>query len=573
MPKLPLSHHIEPWRDRRREIYILDEPVRHLIPFLEEVAMKSLRNERVSNEAKRLGYDFIRIRLALLKAMRLEILETGGFTTRMILAAIKHIEWLIEADAFKALSQREAEELVLQALDWGRRVFLHMPMLGWTFMSIVLKCLGCLRNWTEDVLLYASVFAAQAATCLKMFSGFPDLEEKLRGLEGLLERIEASSKMPSTSLAYVTWAWAEIAFAWDRLAFGAEKANEAINRAVNLLRSLEGLTRDLALISAACSLCEYLLEHGKIDEAIRWLSEAREALKKLERELKEPRISGILAKYLRPYGLFLKKQLKRLIISRSSGLAFLEGRLRLDKCEFMAAIDAFRQAWIDARRLKLEENALIAWSWYVRTQIIRDGLETKPEDLEGRRLPWQEHFTLIWTKAEKLWNVGLLTSETYTLCYMEFCLADLLKTGLYHHLNLKPLEKAPSPPRYQPLFLGTYYCLCKIAWKSDVPEDLSRLIDWLLRRWETELLAREKYGMFVHSAHYLSSILLALSEDDLERAALLAYSTSLVLQAPLPKRLFSELSDALRTFQANTSDEKARERLVEALVKLFYYHI
>ena len=575
-PRIHLQREQENW-DGARDIYALGEPAKHLAPLVDELATRGLRKgppRGLIEPGVRLdvlGEEVAEARLALLKAMRAEVQKAGRSTGRMVRAALHHLKWLYDV-GLHSIRPELADELALQALAWGRLALSEWPCVGVDFIPVALSLIEA-SSWGDEVLLYATPFMSELADGLKKFIGLRDLEDRLKELEDLLKELECRRPSPA-ALIWLPCVWADVARAWDALAKRA-KASKAFAKAREILQQLYGEAKDMAHVLAASPLAEYLLTHNLPKEATRVLSLAREAISRLDKALERPVLSDVLKDAFRSLGGKAEEKLRHQLDSEGASITFAEGRLRLDAGDLRKASRAFKDAWARFVKLKDLENALVAWSLYVRAYVIEEGLSARPSDLEGREMTCLEHFRRMWFQAKKLWKEEALTPETYYTAYMQTLIAELASPGQEGRplaLDMMPLSGVPIRSEAWATFTGTYCVLLKLLHGLEPSEEMFRGALRAMRTQAEELKTRLEQGLPLSSMQRLSAILLALLEDRFDEAVSRAREAS-KRYSPLLNELFSELAEAVKAYSAIRNDERARVSLARALLKLFYYHI
>jgi len=414
---------------------------------------------------------------------------------------------------------------------------------------------------------------AQLASWLKAFIGLRNLEDMLKELESFLEELGRRRPSPAV-LAWLSWAWTEAALVWCTLD-ELDRAGKAFTKARETIRQLDGEAEDLARVLAAYPLVDYLRMRNRPKEAIEVLSMVRKAILRLKETLKRPVLPSILEEALQPLGGDVRETLKLQLDRGDAIITFIAGDLRLNAGDIEGAAHAFKNAWAKFHKLKDAQNALAAWSFYIRAYVIKEGLSACPSYLEEDRIACTWHYWLKLLMAKRLWERELLAPEVYYTAYIEALIAWL--TGLRQGghpplLDKAPLSGVPIDPRVWAVFAGTYCLLLRLLHGLEPDGETLQEALRATRAWAEGLERKLRQGLPRSSTQELSAILLAMLEGRLGEAISRAREASKGY-SPLLNRLFSELAEAIEAYSANKSDEGARRRLAEALIKLFYYHV
>ncbi|MEM0460502.1 MAG: ATP-binding protein [Thermofilaceae archaeon] len=538
----------EPWAQEERKFYRFNELWAHLPPLIFTLSEKD----------EELAREIAFVRKLLLEIMREKSMKFGAGTGRMVFSALEHIAWLgnvfEDSPLSKCLSEVgiTSEWLAVQALYWGYNALLFSPLYGIEFVPVASQLYSKSAK-DEEVLLHAAVYSSELAGVIAKVPMPPeDLMEKLRVCEDLIaEPCEDPAVIARGAITHVG-----IAQALSRhptlAAFGKttyeeriEKHEEECKYLLEKLRDSEKL-HNIALAEANLVLGTALLGKSRFEEeAEELLTSSVGIAERVLKELDEYAGDEHVKKFLKPFGGNTKEKLeimaKRMLFTAQYSLA----NLLLDRGQ----ID-------DARRL-LEGSLsvlgdavdiydeLVVRGTLLRLEVIERGLDAVRER--------KDEFGKHWKRTDK-WK--LRYPDVHDGILAEYILACLISD---RRLPAELLERFVLYYEAHQMLLGMVY-LVEEFYGLEHRVSRDKVLEEL-----TELIARKSnVDGLISSMGYLAFIVSYIIEGRLLDARKFARHAATKLP-PLPGKLFGELAEALE-------EGWPSERVLEALVKLFYYH-
>lgn len=445
-----------------------------------------------------------------------------------------------------------SEWLAVQALYWGHKALLASPLYGIEFVPVASQLYSKSAK-DEEVLLHAAVYSSELAGVIAKVPMPPeDLMEKLRVCEDLIaEPCEDPAVIARGAITHVG-----IAQALSRhptlAAFGKttyeeriEKHEEECKYLLEKLRDSEKL-HDIALAEANLVLGTALLGKSRFEEeAEELLTSSVGIAERVLKELDEYAGDEHVKKFLKPFGGNTKEKLeimaKRMLFTAQYSLA----NLLLDRGQ----ID-------DARRL-LEGSLsvlgdavdiydeLVVRGTLLRLEVIERGLDAVRER--------KDEFGKHWKRTDK-WK--LRDPDVHDGILAEYILSCLISD---RRLPAELLERFVLYYEAHQMLLGMVY-LVEEFYGLEHRVSRDKVLEEL-----TELIARKSnVDGLISSMGYLAFIVSYIIEGRLLDARKFARHAATKLP-PLPGKLFGELAEALE-------EGWPSERVLEALVKLFYLH-
>ncbi|MEM0024522.1 MAG: ATP-binding protein [Thermofilaceae archaeon] len=529
----------EQWFQEERKFYSFNELWAHLPPLILTLSEKDEELAREMALARKL----------LLEIMYEKSMRFGRSTGRMILSALRHIAWLGTVFEDSSLSKClievgiTSEWLAIQALYWGHKALLFSPLYGIRFVPVASHLFSRSAK-DEEVLLHAAVYSIELADAIAMVSMPPEeLIEKLRICEDLIaEPCEDPAVIAHRAIARA--AMIRLLLDLPALLVHIESKHK---ECLNLLKKLEEedseklKLHDIARVVAGAHLGDALRRiTGYEEEAEMHLKSSIGIAEKVLKELNEYASDEHVEKFLKPLGGNTREGLeimaKRTLYTAQYNLALLlwdRGQITDAKRLLEGGLSVLGDA-VSIR------DELVVRSRLLRLEVIERGLDAVRERKDG--------FGNLWKRADK-WKLEDPDVHDFTLA--EYMLACLIND---RRLPAELLEKFVLGGEVYQMLLGMVY-LVEEFYRLEHRVSRDKVLEEL-----TELIARNSImGRLVNSLGYLASIVSYIIEGHL------LYARKFARHAAREDPLFKELAEALE-------EGWPSERVLEALVKLFYLH-
>ncbi|MEM1909829.1 MAG: hypothetical protein QXT79_10690, partial [Thermofilaceae archaeon] len=528
----------EPWAQEERKFYRLNELWAHLPPLILTLSEKDEELAREIAFARKL----------LLEIMYEKTMKFGAGTGRMLLSALGHIVWLgnvfEDSSLSKCLSEVgiTIEWLAVQALYWGH-TGLRYPLLGIEFAPMASR-LSSRSAKDEEVLLYAAAYSSDLAGRLATMPMPPEvLDEMVQLCRDLIaEPCEDPAVVAHRAIARARM----IRLLLIHHPSSARMEYEECKKLLEKLRKDSEKLHDIARVVAGAHLGDALRRiTGYEEEAEVHLKSSVGIAERVLKELDEYTSDEYVKKFLKPYGCSAKEKTEGFV------------KLTLSLTQHVLAMLLWNRGQIaDARRLL--EGSLSVLGDVVSTYdelLVGDALlrlEVTERGLDAVR-ERKDEFGNLWKRADE-WK--LVDPDVHDGILAEYILACLISD---RRLPDELLAKFILSGEVYQMLLGMVYLVEEFyglehgVSRDKVLEELAKLI---VR--ESNMDGR------VSSLGCLAFMVSYIIEGHLLDAR--KFARHAAREGPLlPGKLFGELAEALE-------EGWPSERVLEALVKLFYLH-
>ncbi|MEM2617535.1 MAG: hypothetical protein QXL64_08400, partial [Thermofilaceae archaeon] len=559
----------EQWVQKERKFYRLKELWAHLPPLILTLSEKD----------EELAREMAFVRKLLLEIMYKKSMRFGRSTDRMLFSALEHIAWLGIGIVFKdsPLSKCLSEVgitikwLAIQALYWGHKALLASPLYGIEFVPVALKLLSMYRLQQlsrqllnrqllsrpakdekillyaedEEILLHAAVYSSELADAIHRVSMPPkEFTEKLWICEDLIaEPCEDPAVIAHRAIAHARIVRALLKHP-TLLTYEETIYEKFLNLVVKLMKDSEKLYHIVYAV-AGPYLGDVLLRESRFEEAEMHLYSSVRVAEKVLKELGEYASDKHVEKFLKPFGGNTGERLEEMV-KRALYTAQYE----------LAHFLWFRERIADARRLLERSLSVLGGALStgneltVRCTLLRLEVTERGLDVVRER---KDEFGNLWKRADE-WK--LKDPEVHDLILAEYILACLIS------------ERRPPVELLKKFVLGgeAYQMLLGMMYLVEEFHGLEHSVSWDKALEELrKLIAKHSYeGKSLSSMGYLASILSCIIEGRLPDARECAEDAA-TRYGLLFGKLFKELAETLK-------EGWPSERVLEALVKLFYLH-
>ncbi|MEM1522918.1 MAG: hypothetical protein QXU69_07820 [Thermofilaceae archaeon] len=538
----------EPWAQEERKFYRLNELWAHLQPLILTLSEKD----------EKLAREMAFVRKLLLEIMYEKTMKFGGRTDRMLFSALGHIAWLgivfEESSLSKCLSEVgiTIEWLAVQALRWGHDALLTSPLYGIKFVPVASQLFSRSAK-DEEVLLHAAVYSSGLAGVIAKVPMPPEeLMVILRVCEDLIaEPCEDPAVIAHRAIAHTQIVRALLEHP-TLATFGKTTYEERIEKHrkeyKNLLEKLRDSKKlhDVALAEVNLVLGTALLGKSRFEmETEKLLTSSVGIAEKVLKELDEYAGDEHVKKFLKPFGGNTKEVLEKM----AKGMLFVAqynlARLLLDLGRIADARRLLEGSLsVLGDKVNIYDGLVVSKS-LLRLEVIERGLDAVRER--------KDEFGNLWKRADER---KLRDPDVHDGILAEYILACLISD---RRLPAELLEKFVLHYEAHQMLLGMVYLVEEFyglehgVSRDKVLEELEKLI--------------EKHSIMdrlVGSLGYLAFIVSYIIEGHLLDARKFARHAAREYSLLIGK-LFGELVEALE-------EGWPSERVLEALVKLFYLH-